>query len=128
MIKKIVLASTLLVALSAPAFAASATGECAIKKQNIQRQIDYARSHGNSYRVAGLEKSLAEVNRYCTDRGVYAKRQEKMENRRHDVRKRELELQRARETGNSKKIGKAASKLDRAQSRLESARRATTRH
>lgn len=40
------------------------------KKQNVQRQIDYAKMHGNQYRVQGLERALNKVERYCTPEKV----------------------------------------------------------
>lgn len=39
---------------------------CQIKKQKIQEQLVYAKKHNNSYRVRGLERALANVERKCT--------------------------------------------------------------
>lgn len=51
--------------LSIPAFAYDEK-TCQIKKQKIQEQLVYAKKHNNSYRVRGLERALANVDRKCT--------------------------------------------------------------
>ena len=49
-----------------PAFSVSANPQhatgCEAKRQDIEKQINYARTHGNKRRLSGLEKSLAELN------------------------------------------------------------------
>lgn len=44
---------------------------CEIKKQKIETQIKYAKKHGNTYRVAGLQRALDNVNTYCTPTSLY---------------------------------------------------------
>lgn len=77
MIKKIALVSSLLIAFSAPAMAGSYAKGCQAKQQNIQRQLEYARAHGNASRVAGLQRALADVNRYCVNKGPQINKQGK---------------------------------------------------
>ena len=59
----------LIVPLTAFAFSAFAqsTSLCQQKQQEIQRQIDYARQHGNTPRIAGLERAKAQAGNGCTD-------------------------------------------------------------
>ena len=46
--------------------ALSAQNGCDIKKSKIQEQLSYAKAHGNTHRVQGLERALQNVNTYCT--------------------------------------------------------------
>ncbi|MDR2989825.1 MAG: DUF1090 domain-containing protein, partial [Providencia alcalifaciens] len=48
------------------AMAGNSSQGCEIKKQKIETQLKYAKAHGNTYRVNGLERALENVNRYCT--------------------------------------------------------------
>ncbi|TCM71058.1 uncharacterized protein DUF1090 [Acinetobacter calcoaceticus] len=38
---------------------------CQIKKQKLQQQLEYAKKYNNSYRVRGLERAIADVDRKC---------------------------------------------------------------
>ncbi|MFI8418026.1 DUF1090 domain-containing protein [Serratia sp. NPDC078593] len=42
-----------------------ASPNCAIKEQKIRTQLDYATRYGNVYRIEGLNRALANVQRYC---------------------------------------------------------------
>lgn len=61
------LRSFVIVAISMLSIQAFAYDEktCQIKKQKIQQQLVYAKKHNNSYRVRGLERALAKVERKC---------------------------------------------------------------
>ncbi|MEX3020791.1 DUF1090 domain-containing protein [Kluyvera sp. STS39-E] len=95
---------------------------CAAKKQNIDKQIDYANAHGNHHRVAGLEKARDEVSRNCTDGKLRSERNEKVREKEQKVKERESDLNLARETGSQEKIAKKAKKLKEAQDELAEAK------
>lgn len=115
-----------------PAFAASAAAQseltgCAAKQYDIEKQIDYARTHGNQHRIAGLETALAEVKASCTESGLLAERQEKVREKERKVAERMAELKQAQETGSHDKIMKKEKKLAEAKEELVAAQRALSR-
>lgn len=112
--------------LALPLFALSALSQaavetCATKAQDIQTQIDYATQHGNTHRVAGLEKALSEVQTHCTEAGLAADRQKKIAEKQSKVAEREQELMEAQQTGKADKIAKKQKKLAEAQAELKAA-------
>lgn len=120
----VLLASMLVIAptFSAQAMPKTSTG-CEAKRQNIERQLDYARQHNNSYRVAGLEKALSKVNTSCTDEGLRAERKHYVLKKEKKVEERRYELSEAQATGRTDKIAKKQQKLESAQAELNEARR-----
>ncbi|CAE1150503.1 DUF1090 domain-containing protein [Serratia sp. Tan611] len=102
-------------------FSIAAEGGCATKEQEIQQQIDYATQHGNSQRVAGLKTALGEVQAHCTDAGLQAERQKKIEEKQHKVSERRQELKEAQQTGKLDKITKKQQKLAEAEAELKQA-------
>lgn len=106
------------VAFCGLAQAATANG-CDIKAKEIQQQIDYAKQHGNTQRVAGLETALKEVKSNCTEAGLQAEHQQKVAQKQQKVAERQQELKQAQETGDAKKIAKKQKKLDEAQTELK---------
>ncbi|EPC7689413.1 DUF1090 domain-containing protein [Providencia stuartii] len=94
---------------------------CEIKKQKIETQIKYAKKHGNTYRVAGLQRALDNVNTYCTPTSLYRDSQKNVAEKREKVQEREAELLEAKQKGNSDKIAKRERKLKEAQEELKEA-------
>jgi len=121
---QVLLAAMLVVA---PTFSALALPQtyagCEAKRQNIERQLSYARMHNNSYRVAGLERALSKVNTYCTDEGLRADRKYYVIKKERKVEERRYELAEAQATGRTDKIIKKQRKLEVAQAELNEARR-----
>ncbi|MHC9003533.1 DUF1090 domain-containing protein [Enterobacter adelaidei] len=115
----LVLAPSFSSALAAPLVA---TG-CEAKRQDIVQQIDYARAHGNSHRIAGLEKALSEVNANCTDEGLLAERESDVRKKEQKVKERRQELAEAQADGRADKIIKKQQKLEEAQAELNEAKR-----
>jgi Protein of unknown function (DUF1090). len=76
------------------------------KKQNIERQLSYAKAHNNAYRVSGLEKALSEVESGCSDTSLERSRAEKVSEKQRKVSEREAELREAKETGDAEKVAK----------------------
>ncbi|CAI1054418.1 DUF1090 domain-containing protein [Serratia ficaria] len=104
-----------------PALSFAAEGGCAAKAQDIQQQIDYATQHGNTHRVAGLKKALSEVRSNCTEAGLQADHQKKIEEKQSKVAERQQELKAAQQTGNLEKVAKKQQKLAEAQADLKQA-------
>jgi len=106
--------------ISTPLLAAEETPQltgCAAKRQAISTQIEQAKAHGNSDQQAGLEKALSEVTTHCTDASLKKERENKVLDAKHEVSRRQADLDKAMKKGDSDKINKRKDKL--AQSRKE---------
>lgn len=103
------------------AFAAPQPEICVTKQQEIQKQIDEARAHKNQNRVDGLEKALRENKAHCTDAGLKAENQKRVEEKREKVAEREQELKEVQAKGDHEKIIKKQQKLEEAKSELKEA-------
>jgi Protein of unknown function (DUF1090) len=90
---------------------------CAAKRQAISTQIEQAKAHGNSEQQAGLEKALSEVTAHCTDASLRKERENKVLDAKHEVSRRQADLDKAMKKGDADKINKRKDKL--AQSRKE---------
>ena len=106
------MATPLLAAEEAPEL----TG-CAAKRQAISAQIEQAKAHGNADQQAGLEKALSEVTANCTDASLRKERENKVLDAKHEVSRRQADLDKAMKKGDADKINKRKEKL--AQSRKE---------
>nr|WP_232829645.1 DUF1090 domain-containing protein [Rahnella sp. NRRL B-41462] len=102
-------------------FAAPQPESCVTKQQEIQKQIDEARAHKNQNRVDGLEKALRENKAHCTDAGLKAENQKRVEEKREKVAEREQELKEVQAKGDHEKIIKKQQKLEEAKSELKEA-------
>ncbi|MFJ7882349.1 DUF1090 domain-containing protein [Pseudomonas sp. NPDC096917] len=110
--------------LAAPLMAADQAPEltgCAAKKQAITLQLEQARAHGNSDQAAGLEKALSEVNANCTDAGLKKERENKVLEAKHEVSKRQADLDKAMKKGDPEKIDKRKTKLAESRKELQEA-------
>ena len=110
--------------LAAPLMAADTAPEltgCAAKKQAITLQLGQARAHGNSNQVAGLEKALSEVEAHCTDAGLRKERENKVLEAKHEVSKRQADLDKAMKKGDPEKIDKRKNKLAESRKELQEA-------
>ncbi|EKF3857576.1 DUF1090 domain-containing protein [Salmonella enterica] len=74
------------------AFACGHEG-CEYKRQHLERQIDYARAHNNTHRVAGLQEALSRVDEYCTDSWLLKLKENKVAEKQRKVVKRQRELE-----------------------------------
>lgn len=110
--------------LAAPLMAADTAPEltgCAAKKQAITLQLEQAHAHGNSNQVAGLEKALSEVEAHCTDAGLRKERENKVLEAKHEVSKRQADLDKAMKKGDPEKIDKRKNKLAESRKELQEA-------
>ncbi|SNY62404.1 DUF1090 domain-containing protein [Enterobacter sp. CC120223-11] len=122
MTKKTALALMLITLPATAALAQSGLTGCAAKKAEIQQQIDYAKAHNNSYRIAGLEKALAETSANCTDASLRAEREADVRKKEQKVAEREQELNEAKASGRNDKIAKKQEKLEDAKEELAEAK------
>ncbi|HHR6131654.1 TPA: DUF1090 domain-containing protein [Providencia alcalifaciens] len=103
------------------AMAGNSSQGCEIKKQKIETQLKYAKAHGNTYRVNGLERALENVNRYCTSDSLYRDSQQKIAEKQEKVAEREAELQESIQKGDPEKIAKHKRKVAEAKAELKEA-------
>ncbi|BDB22425.1 hypothetical protein cym2001_57900 [Pseudomonas sp. CYM-20-01] len=100
--------------------AAPLTG-CAAKRQAISIQIEQAKAHGNSAQQAGLEKALSEVTANCTDASLKKERENKVLDAKHEVSRRQADLDKAMKKGDADKINKRKDKLAESRKELQDA-------
>lgn len=100
---------------------------CAAKEHDIQKQIDYANSYGNKYRVAGLENALREVRSNCSDESLLREHKNNIKEKQKKVYERTQELKEAQETGLKDKIAKRQKKLEEANKELSEAQSSLTK-
>lgn len=118
------LALITLCSLSTPLLAAEPTQEltgCAAKRQSIATQIEHAKAHGNSDQLAGLEKALSEVTAHCTDASLKKERENKVLEAKHEVSRRQGDLDKAMKKGDPEKINKLKDKLAKSRKELQEA-------
>ncbi len=110
--------------MSAPLLAAEEAPQltgCAAKRQAISTQIDQAKLHGNSEQQAGLEKALSEVTANCTDASLRKERENKVLDAKHEVSRRQADLDKAMKKGDADKINKRKDKLAQSRKDLQEA-------
>lgn len=110
--------------LASPLMAADQTiglTGCAAKKQAITTQLEYARANGNTNQIAGLEKALSEVTAHCTDASLKKERENKVLEAKHEVSKRQADLDKAMKKGDPEKIDKRKNKLAESRKELQEA-------
>jgi len=94
---------------------------CAAKKQGIIYQIEQAKSRGNADQQAGLETALREVTEHCTDAGLKKERENKVLDAKHEVSRRQADLDKAMKKGDPEKIDKRKNKLAESRKELQDA-------
>ena len=94
---------------------------CAAKRQAISTQIEQAKAHGNSEQQAGLEKALSEVTANCTDASLRKERENKVLDAKHEVSRRQADLDKAMKKGDADKINKRKDKLAQSRKDLQDA-------
>lgn len=94
---------------------------CAAKRQAISAQIEQAKAHGNGAQQAGLEKALSEVTANCTDASLKKERENKVLDAKHEVSRRQADLDKAMKKGDADKINKRKDKLAESRKELQDA-------
>lgn len=95
---------------------------CAARKAALEREIDLARQYGNTRRVQGLERALAEVSTHCTAAGMRADLLEDVTDKKEALSERERELDEAISKGDTERIVRRAQKLEEAREELAAAK------
>lgn len=105
--------------------AAQAAESCAAKSAALEKEIRIAEQFGNSYKVAGLKKALAEVKAHCTNASVtadaqkdIAKLEKKVAEKREDIAEAQADLREAQAKGDAQKIAKYQRKIAEKQADL----------
>ncbi|MGF6151013.1 DUF1090 domain-containing protein [Pseudomonas fluorescens] len=111
-----VMATPLMAAEEAPQL----TG-CAAKRQSISNQIEQARAHANAGQQAGLEKALSEATEHCNDASLKKERENKVLDAKHEVSRRQADLDKAMKQGDAEKINKRKDKLAESRKELQRA-------
>lgn len=92
---------------------------CEAKICEIENNLTLAKTAGNSFKIAGLEKALKEAKANCTDTSLVKKNQAKIEEKMNDIKKIEKDLAVAKLEKNEKKIQKYTEKLKETNAELE---------
>lgn len=109
-------------ALCLPVLAFAQAASCDAKRASVEKEIQFAQTHGNANRVAGLETALASLNANCTDAALQSARQRKVADAQKRLAERERALQQAKAEGRgAKKIRDRQRKVDEAHADLEQA-------
>jgi len=94
---------------------------CAAKRLDVSAQIDAARAQGNHEQLAGLEKSLSEIETHCNDAALKRERENKVLDAKREVSRRQSDLDKAMSQSDSEKINKRKDKLAQARKALQQA-------
>ncbi|WP_397450394.1 DUF1090 domain-containing protein [Pseudomonas sp. NA-150] len=94
---------------------------CAAKRQDISAQIEQAKASGNSEQQAGLEKALSEATANCNDATLLKQLEQKVLDAKHEVSRRQADLNKAMGKGDPDKINKRKDKLAESRKELQDA-------
>jgi hypothetical protein len=92
-----------------------------ISLADMNRLINRAKAHGNSEQQAGLEKALSEVTAHCNDATLKKERENKVLDAKHEVSRRQADLDKAMKKGDPDKINKRKDKLAESRKELQNA-------
>lgn len=122
--KPVILGLAIAVAFSLPVFADDVPQRgCAAKLDAISQQMEQAKTTGNTYKVAGLEKAYQEVIAHCNDDKLYAERLAKVQALEDKLTERQNELAQAVKEGKPMdKVSKKQAKVAEVESELTKAR------
>lgn len=95
---------------------------CEKKVQILEEKLRIAKSRNNPGQIRGLERALEKTRMYCADGSLRNRLDDKVAEKREEVRERELELIEAKKEGKSaEKIAKRERKLAEAREELREA-------
>lgn len=94
---------------------------CNKKSGYIEKEIEYAKKHGQTYRVDGLEKALKELNSHCDDDDEISKLKDKIEKYQFKIEEVRAEIQENNKKGKLSKAKEKSLKLESIQLDLENA-------
>ncbi|CAH9050403.1 Protein YqjC [Pseudoalteromonas haloplanktis] len=90
---------------------ANLTG-CAKKACEVNHQLLTAKRQGNSHQVVGLNKALNNTNEYCTQNGLKAELQQKIDDTNSEIEEYKTGLKKAKRQGKHDKVKKYQQKLN----------------
>ncbi|SEB79950.1 Protein of unknown function [Beijerinckia sp. 28-YEA-48] len=106
---------------SSPLLAAEQSPACLAKRAEIEKGISAAQARGNTREVRGLQRALRANISHCTTASLEAERNQKIENAKAKLAKRQAELARAERTGDARKIAQRRAKVEEARQKLSEA-------
>ena len=118
-IRSLLLGTALALSCAAASAQALSDGPCHAKQEDIGRSIEAAKANGQTHRVRGLQKALAEVQSNCSDGRLQADHQKRIARQEATVAERESDLQKAQSDGDAKKVVRRHNKLLEEQAKLQ---------
>jgi predicted translin family RNA/ssDNA-binding protein len=85
---------------------------CAKKACEVNHQLLTAKRQGNSHQAAGLNKALNNINEYCTQDGLKAELQQKIDDTNSEIEEYKTDLKKAKRQGKHDKVEKYQQKLN----------------
>lgn len=110
-----ILVTTLLLSLST----VENSPRCEKKIDNMQEQIQIAKSMNNEDRVNGLVISLTKIKAYCTDKGIVEDIEDKISDTQEDLREHIEDYREAISDNRTDKIHKYKLKIDEDNAKIE---------
>lgn len=106
-----------------PCLADAQNPHCKAREAALERKLSQAEAAGNNREAAGIEQALDQVRRFCTDKGLLAEAEKKLDSARRETAEREKDLREARAKGDRDKIAKRERKLEEARQEMREAER-----
>ena len=85
---------------------------CAKKACEVNLELLASKRQGNSHKVAGLNKALNNINAYCTNDGLKAELQQKIDDTNSEIEEYKIDLKKAKRQGKHDKVEKYQQKLN----------------
>ena len=84
---------------------------CAEKSCQVEKQIALAKKNGNSHKIDGLNKALAEITAHCSDDKIISDIEDDLSNANDELKEHQEELKEAQAEEKSDKIEKYNKKI-----------------
>ncbi|MDY7562846.1 DUF1090 domain-containing protein [Pseudomonas sp. 10B1] len=94
---------------------------CTAKRQDIIIQLDQAKTSGNKEQQSELENALSKATTNCTDASLLKQLEQKVLDAKHEVSRRQSDLNKAMSKGDADKINKRKDKLAESRKELQNA-------
>ncbi len=113
-LKKVQFTTLALLAISNFSFAnesCEALKGCAQKACQVEKQIEIAKKNGNSHKIDGLNKALAEITAHCSDDKIISDIEDDLSKSNDELKEHQEELKEAQAEEKSDKIEKYNAKI-----------------
>ena len=84
---------------------------CAQKACQVEKQIEIAKKNGNSYKIDGLNKALAEITAHCSDDKIISDIEDDLSKANDELKEHQEELKEAQAEEKSDRIEKYNAKI-----------------